>query len=119
MWIIIALILSLSVLALSLAGLGYVLYRFLSLIVSMEVGILKEFGSFVGSGKQNMFNKIKEFAQAGMKPTEGDYVPYDDEEAFVAEQVNKLKNKGLTDEELDSFVRQAVTDQSVLTPEKE
>lgn len=85
----------------------------------MEVGILKEFGSPVGSGKQNTLNKIKDLAQAGIKSTGGDYIPYDDDEAFVNEQVQKLKNKGLTDEELDVFIRQAVTDETVLPPKKE
>jgi hypothetical protein len=104
----------LGVCLLGLAATVYVAYRFMSLVVSMEAGILKEFGR---SGKAvNMAledipkkeAKLREFIQARMAPTEGGFEPYDDETAFLNEQVMHLREKGLTDEELDAFIRQAV-----------
>lgn len=99
---------------LGVASVVYVAFRFLSLVLSMEVGILKEF-----QGSQRAVNialedvprkesQLKEFIKARMTPTDGDFVPTDDETAFINEQVDHLRNQGLSAEELDAFVRQAV-----------
>jgi hypothetical protein len=96
------------------AAMIYVAYRFLALVLSMEVGILKEF-----QGSQKAVNialadvprkesQLKEFIKARMAPTEGDFVGADDETQFLNEQVTHLRNQGLTEDELESFIRQAV-----------
>ena len=96
------------------AAMVYVAYRFLALVLSMEVGILKEF-----QGNQKAVNtvladiprkesQLKEFIKARMTPSEGDFIPGSDEVAFLNEQVAHLREAGLTNEELDAFIRQAV-----------
>ena len=96
------------------AGAIYVVYRFLSLVLSMEIGILKEFGNKSTAANQYAQNqqvtesKLKEFIKSRFSPSEGDFQPYTDEEAFITEQVENLRRQGLSDEELEAFVRQAV-----------
>jgi hypothetical protein len=43
-----------------------------------------------------------------MTPTEGDFTPVSEEEQFIQENVEHLRRQGMTEEELDSFIRQAV-----------
>ncbi len=105
-----------------LASLFYVVFRGLTLILGMEVGILKEFKSqhgviqdVVNQGPAND-SKLKQFIKSRFTPTEGDFAPYSDEEAFVQEQVDHLRRQGLSDEELDAFIRQAVSADAGDTP---
>lgn len=96
------------------ASVVYVAFRFLSLVTSMEAGILREFRSSskaVGKALSDIpekESKLRSFIQSRMTPTEGEFTPYSDEEAFINEQVEHLRRQGMTDEELDAFVRQAV-----------
>jgi hypothetical protein len=97
-----------------LASVVYVAFRFLSLVVSMEAGILREFKGNSKAVDKALADipqkeaKLREFIAARMSPTEGEFVPQSDEEAFINEQVEHLRRQGMTDDELDAFVRQAV-----------
>ena len=109
--------------ALALAALFYVGYRAMTLIIGMEVGIVKEFKNQNGIVQQvvqqgpSTESKLKEFVKSRFTPTEGDFAPYSDEEAFIQEQVEHMRRQGLSEDELDSFIKQAVgTD--IGSPEK-
>lgn len=105
---------SFSVLLFALAAVVYVSFRFLALVLSMEVGILKEFKVQRPAMDKALADipekeaKLKDFIRARMSPTEGDFTPYSDEEAFINENVEFLRRQGMTDDELDAFIRQAV-----------
>jgi hypothetical protein len=104
----------------SLACMFYVGFRFLSLVLSMEIGIVKEFRGGntqvleavheVGGDAGKTQSKLKDFIASRFTPTEGEFIPVTDEEQFIQEQVEHLRQQGLTDEELDAFIRQAVAD---------
>ena len=58
-------------------------------------------------------SQLKQFIKDRMSPTEGDFVTNSDEELFIQEQVKNLRdqgNGGISEEELQAFVRQAVSD---------
>ena len=88
--------------------------RFGALILSMEIGILKEFGGIKGTFQpviqqhEKTENKLKDFIKSRFAPTEGEFISQSDEEQFLQEQVEHLRNQGLNQDELDAFVRQAV-----------
>ena len=110
---IIGVLLASALLLLGLACVIYVAYRFLIIVLSLDAAILHEFKG-QGRNVEKMAkagpiqeDKLKSFIQARMTPTEGDFVPQSDEEAFINEQVEHLRRQGLTDEELDLFIRQA------------
>jgi len=109
-----ALLIAAALLLAAFAGAMYVGYKFLHLILSMEIGILKEFGKQSGMVQQAVAqhpvteSKIKEFIKSRFSPSEGDFQAYSDEEAFINENVETLRRQGLTDDELEAFVRQAV-----------
>jgi hypothetical protein len=104
----------------ALTAIVYVALRFISLVLSMEVGILKEFKGqrefvqpvgpvgVISPDAPITENKIKEFIKSRFAPTEGSFEGYNDEDAFIQEKVEDLRRQGLTQEELDAFVRQAV-----------
>jgi hypothetical protein len=99
-----------------LACVIYVAFRFLALVLSLDAAILKEFqmntNAYRDAARTNPIqeSKLKDFIQSRMAPTDGDFIPVSDEEAFLQEQITELRGKGLTDEELEAFVRQAVSD---------
>ena len=104
---------------LAITALTWVALRFGALVLSMEVGILKEFKSQHAAVQQviqgpdgpvETGNKLKDFIKSRFSPSEGEFVAPNDEEQFIQEQVEHMRHQGLTDEELDSFIRQAVTD---------
>jgi hypothetical protein len=95
----------------------YVSFRFMSLVLSMEVGILKEFKTqreyvqpvaHTAPDTPVTENKIKDFIKSRFAPTDGAFEGYNDEDAFIQEKVEDLRRQGLTPEELDEFVRHAV-----------
>lgn len=99
---------------LGVSAVVYVAFRFLSLALSMEVGILREFRAQT-KGVQQVLTQapaaeatLKEFVKSRFSPTEGAFEAYSDEEAFIQERVEDLRRQGMTPEELDAFVRQAV-----------
>jgi hypothetical protein len=91
----------------------YVALRFLLLVISMEAGILREFKNSSKAVDRALSDipekeaKLKSFIQSRMAPTDGEFVPQSDEEAFINEQVDHLRRQGMTDDELDAFIRQA------------
>lgn len=98
-----------------LACVIYVAYRFLALALSMDAAILREFSLTSKSIKQLtqsagpvLGEKLKEFIANRLTPTEGDFSGSSDEELFLNEQVEHLRRQGLTEEELNAFIRQAV-----------
>lgn len=97
-----------------LSAIVYVAFRYLSLVLSMEIGILKEFakhGKVVDKALEDIPAKesqLREFIRARMSPTEGDFVAQNEESQFIQEQAEVLRQKGMTDEELEAFIRQAV-----------
>lgn len=101
-----------------LSSMGYVGFRFLSLVISLEVGILKEFKGSKPSVQPVIQNPdvlevAKNFAKGRFEATDGTYIAQNDETQFIQEQVENLRKSsaGLTEEELDAFVRQAVSEQ--------
>ena len=114
MWMTSALLASAGFFLFSLSCVLYVAFRFLILVLSLDSAILREFKGQIGRvdqvTAQGPINekKLKDFIQSRMAPTEGDYHPYSDEEAFIQEKVEELRHQGMTQEELDAFVRQAV-----------
>jgi len=99
---------------LGVSAVVYVAFRFLSLALSMEVGILREFKT-QNSGVRQILTQtpaaeatLKDFVKSRFAATEGDFQAYNDEEAFIQERVEDLRRQGMTQEELDAFVRQAV-----------
>ncbi len=106
----------------------YVAFRFLSLVLTLDMAMLREFkyqaintGQAISTASQAVTSaeeamkansvqpsKLREFIAARMSPTQGDFTPYSEEEAFINESVEHLRRQGLNDDELDAFVRQAV-----------
>jgi hypothetical protein len=116
MWILVAIIFSSALLLFAFASVVYVAYHFMSLVVSMQTALIRE---FKGQSKAvdialgdipNKEAKLKEFIKARMAPTDGGFEPYSDEGAFVQEQVDELRRQGMSQEELDAFVKQAVSE---------
>jgi hypothetical protein len=112
---------------LSVAAVVYVAYRFLALALSMDAAILREFKQRPVSAPP-MSNVGQEFPNitgsqanpfAGKQPdTEGDFVPHSDEGAFIAEQVELIRQQqGLTEEDMEKFIRQAKGDMSAVEEE--
>ena len=99
-----------------LACVIYVAMRFLIIAISLDAAILREFkGQSAAVGRAlgdipEKEEKLKSFIQSRMTPTEGEFVPQSEEEQFIQEQVEHLRRQGMTDEELDAFVRQAAGD---------
>lgn len=91
--------------------------RFGALVLSMEVGILREFKGTsakvhpVGQPHVNP-EVLSNYPKSSFEATDGMFVQQDEDTQFVQEQVENLRkgNAGLTEEELDQFVRQAVAD---------
>ena len=102
----------------------YVAYRFLSLALSMDAAFLKEFSGQQRTVQQALSqspiqqSSLKKFSQDRMTPTEGTFEPFNDEEAFLNEQVDRLRQQGLSEEECNEFIRQAVGT-SVGSPEEQ
>jgi hypothetical protein len=92
----------------------YVAFKFLSLAISLDAALLREFkvqnqhDIKMDANNPITSDKLKSFIASRFTPTDGDFVPYSDEEAFLNERVAELRAKGLTDEELQSFIKQAV-----------
>ena len=114
MWILIGLLVAAGFFLFGLSCVIYVALRYLILVLSMDSAILHEFKgqtktmNKIASAGPIQEEKLKTFIQARMAPTEGDFAPYSEEEAFINEQVEHLRRQGMTDEELDAFVRSAV-----------
>jgi len=101
----------------------YVAFRFLSLALSVDASLLREFTKLEIKTDEHLrstplqADKLKSFIQSRMTPTEGAFEPYNEEELFLQQQVEHLRRSGMTDEECDAFIRQAVgTD--IGTPEQ-
>lgn len=91
---------------LSGAAFAYVLFRFLLVILSVDAAIargIKELLVFQSSNSPIVGGHI-------VKPDDGDFQPMTDEEAAIAEAVRKAKEEGLTDQEIEHFIRQGVSD---------
>lgn len=98
-----------------LAAVVYVAYRFLALALSMDMAMLREFRVQANASEKAaqsagpvLGDRLREFISSRMAPTEGEFVPTSDEEMFIQEQVEHLRRQGLTEEELEAFMRQAV-----------
>lgn len=98
-----------------IASVIYVAFRFLSIAISLDSAILRGIKNKPQEQVQQpteppLESKLREFISSRLAPTQGDFVPYADEVAFLNEQVESLRSKGLTEEELNQFIRQAVTE---------
>lgn len=98
----------------AVALMGYVAFRFLSLALSLDAALLREFIKVENKTDEHLRSspvqpdKLKSFIQSRMTPTEGTFEPYDEEELFVQQQVEHLRRAGMTEEECEAFIRQAV-----------
>lgn len=91
----------------------YVAYRFLSLVLSLDAAMLREFKLNVRSPNPVLGRKIEYPTQPNTEPTEGSFEPTSDENMYVQEQVEQLRGiQGLSDADLASAIRQAVGDQA-------
>lgn len=85
----------------------YVAWRFLAVIAGLEMQMLREI-----INQQRGVAVVNPLVAAGhVKPTQGDFVPYNDEEAFINERAAELRREGLAPSDLEEFVRQAVKDE--------
>jgi hypothetical protein len=113
-----------ALLLFALAVVVYVAYRFLSLALVVDAAILSELRSRSVQPSQLaadpathetlLGSQLKQFIAERMKPTDGGYEVNSDEELYIQEQVKRLRdqgNGGLTDEELKSFISQAVSEE--------
>ena len=110
---VIGLLIAAALFLFGLACVIYVAYRFLVIVLSLDAAILHEFKGHgrnveqIAKSGPIQEEKLKSFIQARMSPTDGGFVPQSDEEAFINEQVEHLRRQGMSDEELDAFIRQA------------
>jgi len=101
----------------ALALLVYVAYRFLSLAISLDSFILRELQSrpqVVSSPAADtsgsiLQSQLKEFIANRLKPTDGAFEFNTDEELFLNETIQNLRAQGIKEEELDAFMKHAVT----------
>lgn len=98
-----------------LACVVYVTYRFLSLVLSMDMAMLREVklssrvmaSPPVETGQEPIQSQLRSFIQSRMAPTDGDFVGQSDEEMFIREQAEELKDRGVLDAtEIDLFVKE-------------
>lgn len=107
-----------------LFGLGcviYVSFKYLSMAIGLDAMLSRQLQSQMSAmmqqpqmapgvaGQPNLADQLRQFMSAQKMPqTDGEFIPYSDEEAAVREEVEKLRKKGLSEEELNNFVNQAV-----------
>jgi hypothetical protein len=122
MWALAAVVAAFALFLAALALLIFVGFRFYTLAITLDSAILHELRSrsvaAPASGSPEtasslLGSQLREFISSRMKPTDGEFIANTDEELFIQEQIKNLRDQGhggLTDEELRSFVSQAVAD---------
>jgi predicted Rdx family selenoprotein len=106
-----------------LACFVFAVQRFLTIAI---VEIKKQIASSLSTSAQSPFpggmgfdlnKKMQEFWEKRLTPTDGGFDGYNEEEMFVREKVDELKDIGVLDaeqmnqDEMETFVKQALRDQ--------
>lgn len=122
-WLIFAAALAAAALfAAALALLVWVICTQLGVLVVQAIAILHELkthpaivaGATASTSESILGGQLKEFISSRMKPTEGEFVTNSDEELFLQEQIKILRDQGgLSEEEIEAFVRQGVTEPKI------
>lgn len=107
----------------------FVSFKFASLAISLDINLFRELQinrelsrltmqpsqvpNPANESKENaaattMGQRLQDFLRSRVGASDGDFVPYSDEQAFLNEQVDGLRAKGMSQEELDTFVKQAI-----------
>jgi hypothetical protein len=125
-WQIALLLVSAGLFLFGLACLIFASQRFLTVAV---VEIKKQIASSPKSTGQfphpglDLNQKMQEFWEKRLTPTDGGFDPYNEEEMFVREKVEELRNIGvfagqeMSDGEMEDYVKQSLRDSGF--PEKE
>lgn len=93
------------------ASFVYVTFRFLSMALSLDAALLREFKGIrtpqAHQAALTLDDQLKQFINSRMKPTDGDFVPSSEEDLFINEQVNRLREQGdFSEEEIKQFVHE-------------
>ena len=114
MWTTIVLILVSGFALFGLAAVTYSAYLFASTVINLQAAVLREMRSHPAStpGKPDNSEVASPLSfrpdDPRVAPSDGDFVGQSDEVEFVNEMAENLRRQGMTSEELDAFVRQAV-----------
>lgn len=112
---------SVALLIFAIALLAWVVFSFQSTALQMGLALIHELRSARSvsqiasspTSESLLGSQLKQFIADRMKPTDGGFEVNSDEELYLAEVVKKLRDEsagGITDVELEAFVRQSVTE---------
>ncbi len=94
----------------------------LSVLISQSIAVLQELRIRTGitaagaapTSESILGSQLKDFIANRLKPTDGDFITNSDEELYLQEQIKALRDQGgLTEQEIEAFVRQGVTEPKV------
>lgn len=117
-----AVVIAFAILVSTLTAFAYVSLRFAMMALSMDAALLREFKvaskhiadisqsnrEILNSSGENLQTKLRDFVASRMSPTEGEFIHQTDEEAWLAEQLNNARAEGMSKEEIQAFVSQAI-----------
>jgi hypothetical protein len=103
----------------ALACLVYVAFKFLSLGISLDAMLSRQLymQQLQQASQQQVKQPGQQFSQQfqnelhdfmNRPQTEGEFIPASDTESFVREEAEKLRKKGMSEEEMQQFIQQAV-----------
>lgn len=104
-WQVCLVALSVSMMFATFAVAMYVAFKFAALAISLDINLTKVFQI---TQKPQAIVQPAASGVAQDKPSAEPFVPYNEEEAFLQEKIDELRGKGLSDQELEQFIRQAV-----------